>query len=349
MKKIRWGVLGCGNIVRLVAPDFRFTDNAELYAVASRDAGKAKDYAKRYGAQKYYGDYQGLLADPDVDVVYIATPHIFHLEQAKMVLEAGKALCCEKPLTINEAQGRELMELADRKGLYAAEAFWTVYFPAVAAIRNIISSSALGKLLRIEANLCFRSSYEATSRWHNRELAGGALLDIGVYPLAFSMYMFDESPEDVKNIVYMGDTGVDEEVHLMLDFGGGRSAGVTSSFRYNHPNVARFIFEKGGIFVPEFYHPGEFFVYPEAEAEAGKLPLENASEIENIHPDAGHPAYCYDYGYEGRGYHYEIQSISAEIAAGMSRAEHYSLERTLAVAARMDALRTEWNLRYPGE
>ncbi len=348
-KTIRWGILGCGNIASIFASDFRLAESADLYAVASRSAERAKSFAKRHSASRYYGDYAGLLADPDVDAVYVATPHMFHRDIGLQVIDAGKALFCEKPLSINRSQTDELISAASSAGVFLGEAMWTAFFPAAASLQALVDSRALGELVRLEASFTARIDKDEGSRWLNIALGGGALLDLGVYPLAFSRLMFRRDIRNIQSMAVMGSTGVDTENSIQLDFGEGKQAALLSGFRFNQPQVARLFFERGGVFVPDFFHPGQYVVYPENDAAVDALPSGEVEDIENIHPDAEHPGLLYDFEYDGRGYQFEIESVSRDILAGRTASAVYPLQETGAVMEIMDGLRGEWGLRYPGE
>src|ERR687897_753724 len=204
MDSMRWGILGTGRIVREFAAGLRDTPGAETLAVGSRTEDSAREFAASLGIPRHYSSYAELVTDPDVDVVYVATPHPFHAENVTLCLEAGKHVLCEKPMTVNAAQAERLIALAQEEELFLMEGMWTRFYPLMERVRHLISSGAIGE-----------------PRLLNPDLGGGALLDVGVYCVSLSSMIFGP-PDRVTGLAHLGETGVDEQSAAILEHGDGR-------------------------------------------------------------------------------------------------------------------------------
>ena len=193
MEKMKMGILGSGGIAHTMANTVKQMADVELYAVGARTLEKAQSFAEEFGMPKAYGSYEELAADPELDLVYVATPHSHHYPHVKLLLEHGKNVLCEKAFTVNADQARELFQMAEEKKLLLTEAIWTRYIPIQKTLNEVIESGAIGKVHSMTANLCYLIS--GVERLKKPELAGGALLDVGVYPLNFAC-MIDRTPVD---------------------------------------------------------------------------------------------------------------------------------------------------------
>ena len=354
MKQIHWGIIGCGKIAECFATELSLVQNARLEAVAAREPERARDFANRHSAAKYYGSYAEICADPKVDVIYLATLHAFHWEQGLAVLQSGKHLFCEKPLTLNSAQAQELHETAKKHGCFIAEAFWTAYFPAVQPLVQLLRSGRLGALYSYDAAFCSKVPHLPEARWLNRQLGGGALLDIGVYPLAFYMHLMGGMPNNVSSLAYICDTGVDEECSTLLQFDEACLVRFTASFRYSAPHEARFHFERASVLVRDFFHPSGFEVRADLESNrALRRYLEKWYEKQGRKPDQGpsdEPGpFCMDSPFAGLGYCHQIEAVSADILQGRKTSSVYPIEQSIRVMQVLDALRKPWGLSYPCE
>ena len=223
LNKIRFGIIGCGNIARRFSQALNQSAHAELFACAARDEERAKVFAKEYGAQKSYGSYQAILEDQDVDAVYIATVHSTHAQIAKDCIRAGKPLLCEKPFFINSSEAQEVIELGRERGVLMMEGFWTRTQPAYLKVKEWISEGRIGEARLIRAAFCFPVPYsEATksSRLWNPQLGGGALLDAGVYPYMYVTGLMGGPPQDFTAMVQRVDSGVDMSVIMCMRYPG---------------------------------------------------------------------------------------------------------------------------------
>jgi predicted dehydrogenase len=253
--EIRWGIVGPGRIAEKVVEDFAVVDGARPVAVASRSEARADDFARRHGLDRAYGSYAELLADPDVDVLYVATPHTHHHALALGALRAGKALLIEKSFTATTAGAAEVVELARATGVFVMEAMWTRFQPAVVALRELVADGAIGDIRSVQADLGVAREYDPADRLFDLALGGGALLDLGVYVVSFAQMLLG-TPERVVAAGSVFPTGADAEAALLLDYADGRSATLTTSLRNALPGQARVFGTTGWIDVlPRFHHP----------------------------------------------------------------------------------------------
>ncbi len=221
-------------------------------AVASRNLERAENFASRHKIQKAYGSYEALFEDDDVDVVYIATPHNFHFDNASGALNSGKAVLCEKPLCVNVKETRELIEIAGTTNGFLMEAMWTYFLPAVQKAREWVSSGAIGGLKRIVAEFGFYTAFDPRSRIYDPNLGGGSLLDIGIYPIAIAWLFTGKDPVEIHVAGKTAQTGVDDDVTMIFDYGD-MVANLTCSFRCDLYNHAMIIGDKGMIVLPRFW------------------------------------------------------------------------------------------------
>ena len=255
MTDIRWGIVGPGRIAENVTSDFPHVDGARAVAVASRSAERAAAFAARHGIERAYGSYAEILADPDVDVLYVATPHPQHHAIAMAALRAGKALLVEKAFTATTAGAAEVVDLARQTGVFAMEAMWTRFQPAVVAVRELVADGAIGEVRSVQADLGIAPEYDPAGRLFDLALGGGALLDLGVYVVSFAQMLLG-TPSRVLTAGSLFPSGADAEAALLLDHGDGRTATLATSLRQALPGQARVFGTTGWIDVlPRFHHP----------------------------------------------------------------------------------------------
>ncbi len=326
MRKFRWGILATGDIAESMAEALNSVEEAEILAVASRSQGSAERFGKRWNIPRCYADYTALAADPDIDIVYIATPHNLHYENMLMCLEAGKHVLCEKPLTLNEKEAVECIRLAREKELFLMEAVWMRFFPAIQRLVEWVQLGKIGQIRLIQADFCFNLPYDPTHRLYAPELGGSALLDLGIYPLSFTTMLLG-FPSEVYGQAILGETGVDELNALTLVFGQDQLAQLTSSMRVEKPREAFVVGSEGYI---KIHDP---FFFPD------RLTLSvNDGEPQTI-----------PIPYQGNGYVHEVEEVHTCLRAGKTESEIMPLHETQKLMRLMDDLRARWGVVFPCE
>jgi predicted dehydrogenase len=254
-KTYNWAILGCGKIARKFAADLKVLPNARLYAAASRSLENAQNFAGELGFEKAYGSYEELVNDPEVDVVYIATPHSHHFEHALLCLNHRKAVLCEKAFAINAKEVALMIEIARRNNTFLMEAFWTRFQPSFLKVLEIIRSGELGALKMIHSDFAFNAEYNPEKRLYNVNLGGGSLLDIGIYPVFMSLMAFGK-PAEIKTLATFCPTGVEESIMMAFKYPGGEIASLVSSFASYSSTQTEFSFENGFVRLNRrFYTP----------------------------------------------------------------------------------------------
>lgn len=323
---IRWGILGTGDIARQFAEDLRLVDGAELLAVGSRRRETADRFGDTHGIPRRHTPYEAMAHDPDVDVVYIATPHIRHHDDALLCLEAGKAVLCEKPFTLNAAQAERLVQCARERGLFLMEAMWTFFFPAFRVLHDLLEKEALGAVHTVRADFSYRAAYDPAGRLFDKALGGGALLDIGVYGVALAQRVFGRAPQHIDSTVNWAPTGVDASSALLFSYESGGAALLSNSLRADAPQDAYIVGERGWARLPHrFSQPGELTVCVDGKEERHTFPR------------------------DGYGYCYEAREVTRSLRAGETECPVAPLDHSLSVMHTLDRVRSEWGLRYPGE
>jgi predicted dehydrogenase len=329
MQDIKWGIMGCGGIAHIFASSLRAAGGGRLLAGASRTPGRADAFAKKEGVERVYTDYESLAEDPDVDAIYVATTHNFHYENTKLCLRNGKHVLCEKPFTVNAVQAAELIGLAREKKVFMMEGLWTRFLPAIRKLQEVLADGAIGEVRTVRADFSIDGlGFAPDHRLPNKALAGGSLLDLGVYPVNFAGIVFGEQPERIQSSAVIGETGVDDRSFYLFDYSGGRRAQLSSSFTHLAPSEGLIAGTKGFIHVPGFHCAHEFHIHRAGvdEPETVRLPYE-----------------------EGENFRFEIAHAMECIAAGKLESEIMPLAETHAIMQTMDTLRSQWGLAYEGE
>jgi len=252
---IRWGIAGPGRIANSEAADFGLVPDAVLLAVGSRSADRAREFAQRHGIERAYGSYRELVDDPELDAVYVTTPHPQHLAIARAAIKNGKAVLVEKTFTATVAGAEELRDLARAEGVFAMEAMWTRFLPAYVTIRELIKDDAIGEVRQVQADLGVDRPYDPKDRLYDPAQGGGAMLDLGVYLVSFAQH-FLGAPDRIMINGSLAVTGVDREFGLLLGYDDGRSAALLGSIRNASAGSARIVGTEGWIDLPpRFHHP----------------------------------------------------------------------------------------------
>lgn len=323
---IRWGILAPGSISRAFAEALKVSEGAELVAVGSRDLARAQKFASEFGATKAYGSYEELAADPEVDAIYIGTPHAFHEDNTVMCLQQGKHVLCEKALALNAGQVERMITVARREDLLLMEAMWTRFLPAMIRVRELVAEGAIGVPRILNADFGFYAQFDPQSRLFNPALGGGTLLDIGIYPLSLAYMLFGE-PVDVASFATLGQTGVDEESAILLHHRGGELAVLNAAFTVDTPREAVIQGTEGSIRIHK--------------------PFWACSRI-TIEKNGGRSE-TFEFPFRGGGYAYEAEAFMDLIREGKRDSDIMPLQESLAIMRIMDGLRAEWGVRYPGE
>jgi len=322
-KIIRWGILGCGRIAHEFANGLRLVPGAKLEAVSSKTEGKAKRFSNIFHVKHAYNNYEELVNNTALDVIYIATTHNFHYENTLLCLEHGKSVLCEKPFTLNAIQAKNLIKTAKKNELFLMEAMWTRFFPCIEKLNELLNERILGEIRHLIANFGIIRSKE---RLFNPILGGGSLLDLGIYLISFASMIYKRSPLKIRSSAYIGETGVDEKSCYLFEYEDGQTAMLSSSFRLTIPQDAFIFGTKGYLKIPNFYHPSKIIL---------KLDEKPKKKIEKP--------------YKAPGYNYEAKEVMRCLNAGKLESKIMPLDETLEIMKTMDILRSQWGLKYPGE
>ncbi len=326
MEKIKWGVIAPGKIAHAFARGVQTIPDAEVVAVASSSQERADAFAKKFKVPKAYADYEALIADPDVDVVYISSLHHQHFAHSMLALEAGKAVLCEKPLTVNAAETRKLIETARERKLFLMEALWTRFLPIYGRIRQWLDDGRIGEIKLLTSTFGFRPERDENGRLFNLDLAGGTLLDIGIYPLAVSEWVLGEFPQSFNVHALIGETGVDELLSTTLIYQNGIVSQFTSTFLSETKNDFFIYGTKGYIRI----HP-DFWGSTQATLKVGKKEKTLSAP------------------FRATGFEYQTKESMRCIRAGLLESPQASHDYSLSMMMLMDSIREKIGLRYPFE
>ena len=322
---MKFSILAPGGIARKMAEAVSGLDSVERYAVASRTYEKAKAFADEWGFEKAYGSYEEMLEDPEVELVYVASPHSHHYQYAKMCLEHGKHVLVEKAFTVNAAQAEELIRLSEEKGLLLTEAIWTRYMPSRRMIDELVESGVIGEVTSLTANLGYVLDH--VERMQNPELAGGALLDLGVYPINFAMMVFHSEIRDVTSAAVMSPKGIDWMNSITLTFEDGKMAVLHSNMLDQTDREGVINGSKGYIEIQN---------------------INNCEEIRVFDLDRKMTA-RYQVPEQINGYEYEVTACQKAIESGRVECDEMPHSETLKVMKLMDKIRGQWGMKYPCE
>ncbi len=326
MEKYKWGIIGLGHIAESFAKGLTVLENAELYAVASRQQEKANSFASKYNAKIAYGSYEDIVNDKDVDVIYIATPHNVHFENALMCLENKKAILCEKPLTVNTKQTDKLILTAVKNNTFLMEALWTRFLPKINKAIEIIDSGVIGNTSYLRADFGFNAPYLPQGRLFNPDLAGGALLDVGIYTIFYALQFFGY-PDKITAHAKIGETGVDENCSIHLEYKDGKVAQLFCTIIAETPMTVDIAGTKAHLTVEKpLYAPSDIHI--------------NNKESQFTHFKIDHI---------GNGYNYEAMEVMQCLEEGKLQSDKISWEFSRNSMKIMDEVRRQIGLRYPFE
>ncbi len=327
MKTIRWGIIGTGAIANKFAEVLNSLDDVELLAVASRKQDTANTFARKYGIKRAYATYEELAKDSDLDVVYIATPHSEHKDNAALCIKNGKAILCEKPFTLNQEETKYLISLAREHKVFLMEAMWTKFMPTTFQVKKWIEEKRIGEIKHIRANFGYCNEFDENSRLFDINIAGGALLDAGIYPITYAVHMLGKLPKAIKSSAFIGPSNVDEQNVIILEFEDGILADLSSAVTAELGKDAVIIGDKGRIEIPNFFF-----------AQAAKLYDAEGKLVDRFEED-----------FIINGYEYEAMEVNSCIREGKLESSILPLSDTIDIMEIMDEIRDQWGLVYPQE
>ncbi len=320
-KTIRWGILGLGKIANKFASDLALVEDAILYAVGSRDMNKANEFGKKYGAKKFYGSYEELSKDPDIDIIYIATTNNLHYQNTIMCLNNGKSVLCEKPLGLDSKEVTEMIQLAKSKNLFLMEALWTRFIPSTKQVLKLIDNGTIGNIKFIRADFGFKGNSDPKLRLYNKNLGGGSLLDIGIYPIYLSLLTLGV-PNDISSMARISDTGVDSYAGMVFTYENNIKAFLESTFETDTGTEAYIYGESGVIKMHKpFHHTKRISIYS------------NNKATHNI-----------DIEYIGNGYYHEIVEVNHCIRNGLTESTLIPHSLSIDLMSIMDQVRRDWKV-----
>ena len=319
-----WGILGCGSIARKFATGLQSLDDAELVALGSRSQENADKFADEFPAEHRHASYEDLASNPDVDAIYVATPHPFHLQNSILCLRNKKPVLCEKPFTINKAQAEELVGIAREEQVFLMEAIWSRCLPLLTKVRQMIAEGAIGEVRMVQADFGFRANVNPDGRLFNPELGGGGLLDVGIYAISFATMILG-LPKSIVSAADIGETGVDEHAAMILKYPGGQLALLATGIRTRTPHEATILGTDGYIRLNSWWN-GTSGV------------INRGNDTEDISET-----------YEGNGYNFEAAEVARCVREGKLESDIIPHEESIAIMGILDDIRAQWNLKYPME
>ena len=317
MKKIRWGIIGLGNIANKFAQAVTKMQNTELVAVASRTKEKSEHFGNNYGVakQKCYGTYEEIVKDNDVDVIYIAVPHSMHKELSILCLKNKKAVLCEKPVTLNEEEAVEVINCAKENKTFFMEAMKTRFLPVHKEVKRMVENGEIGEIRLIQADFGFYTEFDEKNRLFDPKLGGGALLDVGVYPISYGTWLMGGEPVDVKSNVFIGKTGVDENESATMSYENGKEVNIYGAINLNTVREANIVGTKGTLRVPRF--------------SSGEKLIINVNGKEEIK----------EFPFAINGFEYQIEEVNTALRNGKLESEIMSWNESITVMRILDKIK----------
>ncbi len=324
-RKIRVGFVGTGSITRRIMADFNTGDNYVLEAVASRSIERAEKARQAYSARLAFGSYEELAKCGDVDLVYIATPHNTHMEYALLMLKNGKHVICEKPFALNDVQAREMIKAARENGLFLMEAMWSRFMPAIVSLKSRIDAGEIGDINLITANFGYRSAFDPESRLFSMSLAGGALMDVGVYPPSMACHFLGTDVTDIQTLCQKAPTGADTRFAAQLKFGSGAIVQINCATDTTTDSKLVIYGSEGRAEVPDFWHAVKYSIIKDGKADECAFPREN------------------------EGHTHEFRHAAEMILKGETESPVMPLRETEKIAEIVTEMRRQQGIIYPEE
>ncbi|MDF3129745.1 Gfo/Idh/MocA family oxidoreductase [Kiritimatiellaeota bacterium B1221] len=315
MNKIKWGILGCGHIAHKFAKSLASVDDGTLVACASRTPGRAASFAAEESVPTSYECYETMLSEAGLDAVYVATTHNFHVENVLLALAHGKAVLCEKPLGVNVEESRRMVEAAREKGLFLMEGMWTRFLPAIRQMKVWLDAGKIGQVKMLRASFSIEKPFDPQHRLYNPALAGGALLDVGIYPVSIASFVMGGQPERISALANFAGTGVDETTLMNFGYVDGAMAQLNCGIRSPSENRVEIVGETGRVVIPEFFPGAKRVEIHSLGGDQEKLNLPYADE---------------------EGFRFEILEVHRALQAGKTESAVMPLDETVALAETMD-------------
>ena len=321
-KTTKWGILGPGRIAAKFALGLREVKDAELYAIGSRSPEKAAQFAKEWKAKRSYGSYKEMLQDEELDVVYIATPHVFHYEHTLLCLKHKKAVLCEKPLAINKAQVEEMIAAAKKENVFLMEAMWTQFLPHFGFVMEIIKSGEFGMIRNLKADFGFKAPFDPAGRLFDIKLGGGSLLDIGIYPIFMALSALGK-PEEITAKASIGSTNIDEDCDVVFHYSNGVKAEIGSSIIKDTPTTAVIIFEKATVTINSRFH------------EPSSVTISRKNDVETK-----------VFEVSSNGYNFEAEHVQEMLKKGRIESDQMTFSKSIDLIELLDKVRDLIELEY---
>ncbi len=322
MKTINWGIIGLGKIANSFAKDLLTVEGCKLYAVASRSIEKAEEFSKTYNAIAHYGSYEELAKDPNVDVIYIATPHVKHYQDTIMCLNHQKAVLCEKPFAMNAKQVEEMISTAKANNCFLMEALWTRMMPHFIFVLEELKSGKYGSIKSLKADFCFEAPFNPKGRLFDKTLGGGALLDVGIYPVFCALAILGK-PDEIVAQTKIGETGIDNETSINLKYKGDVIADLNCSIVYKTGSTATIICENGSITLESRFH-----------------------ETDRVTTELDGVKTSHDFKYKAKGYNFEIAHVAQLLREDLTESPLMTFEFSQLIIETLDTIREKIALRY---
>jgi dihydrodiol dehydrogenase / D-xylose 1-dehydrogenase (NADP) len=327
-KTYQWGFVGAGNMAQAMANDLLLIEGSKIAGVTSKTEKSARKFARAFDIPKVFGEVDELVNDPEIDIVYVSTPHTLHYSCAKKAIEAGKAVLLEKPFTLNAKQAKDLSHLAKENKTFLMEAMWIRYLPVIVKLRTLLEEDVIGEIQFLTSAFHIHLDFDPKNRWYNLALGGGSLLDLGIYPISFASMIFKSQPGEIASLAKLGVSGVDEHFGAVFQYPRGAMAMVSAALDGEHDQDTMIFGRKGNIRI--HYHP------------RWKLSRMTVTEYDGGEEDINLP-------YLGAGYSHQAQEVIECLEKGQLESNHMPLQETVAIMETLDHLRSQWGLKYAEE
>lgn len=329
-KDLRWGIIGAGIIANTMADAIKTVSGNQLLAVASKTPDKAKVFAERHNVPNACS-YNEIVNNEEIDIIYVATTHNFHFENAKLALKHGKHVLIEKPFTVNASEARELVQIAKEKNLFLMEAIWTRFLPSVKLLKEKIANNEIGEIKQINISFGYFVAPEYQNRLKEPSLAGGATLDLGIYPISFACYMLGELPQNIKSMTCFSESGVDETSNYMFQFPSGCLTNICTSYVLKMKNTATIYGTNGHVEFPDFQY-GERFTINVHDRTNDVQKRKKIRKKNNKN-----------------GFVHQVEEVASCVNMSKLESDIIPLDETIGIMEVMDKMRAEWGLVYPFE